>query len=54
MVENEPKNPAVWVNLGKLQLGTGDKVGALESFRQAGTLDPGSDEIRGIIKSLQQ
>ena len=53
MVEQEPQNPSVWVNLGKLQLSTGDKSGALESFRQAEKLDPDSQEIQHVIQSLQ-
>ena len=53
MTENEPANPAVWLNLGKLQLSTGDRPGALDSFRQAGSLDPGSEEIQRLIQSLQ-
>jgi cytochrome c-type biogenesis protein CcmH/NrfG len=53
MVEKEPENVSTWVNLAKLQLSTGDKTAALQSFERAQALKPEDSELTRVIHSLR-
>jgi len=53
MAVNEPGNPSVWVNLGKLQSQRGEGVDALASLKKAGELDPQNAKLIQMIHQLE-
>jgi len=53
IAEHEHTEPGAWVNLGKAQLQSGDRSGALVSFERAGALAPEDPGIAQLIRQLR-
>jgi len=48
----DPRDSAVYVNLGKVHLERGDVEAAAELFRDAVALDPGADAARTALRTM--